>query len=220
MGVCPDKSGIHMPLINAFQSLLFQLRNMTNSICAVVLVMPSFQVPSQLWLNFSNHRYAISTSISSEPGCGDRVSFRSFLHFTRSGSQHFSEFRDFTCERWNCLNPAHVPNQVILHKSRFVDLKPDSIMSVSIKWLYAASSTDVVLLLDQQITTSFTVTFKSDNITNILISVPSFWSPGVHTVVIYSNLIGTHRNSSFVIEGRISRSPNVTFCSAKRHSIL
>jgi hypothetical protein len=210
-GLCPQTFGVYMPLLNSFESLPFTARNLTETICSLVVVMPLFEFPSEIWLNFSHISYSISAPLSSVPGCSDCSSLEAFCISLGLIADIFSNFQRVTCDQSACLNPLDFPKQVVLKHPHFVNLQKESIISVSIKWLYATRSSDVAVLLDEQYFTSFKTTRKSDNITNIDISVPSLWSIGMHSVEIYSNLIGRVRNSSFSIEARIPMIPNVSF---------
>jgi hypothetical protein len=173
--------------------------------------MPLFQIPTDIWLNFSHDDYAMSASIAYVPGCSDRVSLAAFCSSLGQIVNIFSDFQGLACQRSGCLNPLEVPGQVILKKPRFVNLQPGSVLSVSIRWLYAESSSGVAVLLDEKFVASFNTSQAADNITNIDIAVPSTWAPGVHSVVIYSILIGVARNSSFNVKGRVFSSPQVSF---------
>jgi hypothetical protein len=208
---CPNKAGVYIPLFGSFQSLSFTSRNLTDSICSVALIMPIFQFSSEIWLNFSHSEYAISASITSISGCSDRISLGEFCSSLGLVRNIFSEDYTLFCQDRACLNPLDLPKQVLLKNPRFISLKPNSVISVSIKWLYASSSSDILVLLDEQVFASFNAVEKMDNVTDIDISVPRMWSPGVHSVVIYSKLIGRVRNSIFNIEGRTVMSPNISF---------
>jgi len=111
-GYCPDTSGVYVPLLQSFQLLSFTARNLTESLCSVILVMPSFQIASEIWLNFSHVEYAISASIFSVSGCSDRASLAAFCSSIGQVVNIFSNFRGLVCQQSGCLNPLEVPNQI------------------------------------------------------------------------------------------------------------
>jgi hypothetical protein len=156
-------------------------------------------------------RYSISASISSVPGCSDRVSLAAFCSSMGLVANIFSGFQGLDCAQSACLNLLAIPNQVIVNRPLAVILQPDAVISVSVRWLYATISSDIAVLLDAQYFASFKISLTSDNIIKIDISVPSAWSTGMHSVEIYSNLIGRVRTSSFNIEGRVFMNPNISF---------
>jgi len=145
--------------------------------------MPLFQIPSVIWLNFSHVDYAISAYV---PVCSNLVSLAAFCSSLGAIVNICSDFHGVVCQHSGCLNPLEVPGQVILMKLRFVNLQLGSVLSGSIRWLYAASSSGVAVLLDEKFVASFESSRAADNITTIDIAVPSTWAPGVHSVVMYS----------------------------------
>jgi hypothetical protein len=110
--------------------------------------MPVFQFSSQVWLNFSHSQYEISASVSSVSGCSDLISLGDFCSSLGLVRNIFLEVSSLFCQEIACVNPLDLPNQVLLKYPGFVNLKPDSFISVTIKWLYARSNLDIAVLLD------------------------------------------------------------------------